>query len=67
MKEKMIEIFPDKKDGKFGEFENNLVFTDGATMREFYEHIIPTLFWKNEYGKHRDRVYVIIPNNKVRK
>ena len=57
MKKKMIEIFPDKPGGKYGEYINNIIWTDGATAREMESKIVPTLFWGN---KQRDRLWVSV-------
>jgi len=63
-KEIKIEIFPDKKGGKWGDYVNNLVWTDGDTMRKMEEIIIPSLFWKDSDGvQHRDRLWVKLLNN----
>jgi len=62
-KEIKIEIFPDKKGGEWGDYENNLIWTDGDTMRKM-EDIIQSLFWKDSDGvQHRDRLWVKLNNS----
>ncbi len=53
-----IEIFPDKNNGKWGDYENNLVWTDGHTIAQMEDHILSSLFWENDAGQHRDRLWV---------